>query len=100
MGVFVRDPSDLFVLLQPEADKGVGHDRTGEGVKMGRDSMRIETSAWGTSAAETAGDDTEADVNVSAETLATDAVAAPEVWIVRGKFILWWAIFGKFEMMY
>jgi hypothetical protein len=45
MGIFVGDPSDLFVLLQPEADEGVGGDRTGEGVKAGRDDMRTETSA-------------------------------------------------------
>jgi hypothetical protein len=78
-GVFVRDPSDSFVLLQPEADKGVGGDRTDEGVKAGGDGMRTETSARGTSTAETAGDDTEADINVSTETFATDAAAAPEV---------------------
>jgi hypothetical protein len=79
MGVFVRGPSDLFVLLQPEADEGIGGDRIDEGVKAGGDGMRIETSARGISTAKTAGDDTEADVNVSAETLATDAAAAPKV---------------------
>jgi hypothetical protein len=77
--VFVCDPSDLFVLLQPETDEGAGGDRTGEGIKAGKDGMRTETSARGTSAAETAGDDTEADVNMYVKTLAIDAVAAPEV---------------------
>jgi hypothetical protein len=79
MGIFVRDPSDLVVLLQPEADEGVGGDRTSEGVKAGRDGMQTETSARGTSMAETAGDDTKADIDVSVETLTTDAVAAPKV---------------------
>jgi hypothetical protein len=41
--------------------------------------MWIETSARGTSAIETTVDDTEACINVSAETLVTDAAAAPEV---------------------
>jgi hypothetical protein len=41
--------------------------------------MQTETSARGTSVAETAGDDTKADVDVFAETLATDAAAAPKV---------------------
>jgi hypothetical protein len=41
--------------------------------------MWIETSARGTSATETAVDDTEACINVSGETLVTDATAAPEV---------------------
>jgi hypothetical protein len=78
-GIFVRDMSDLFVLLQPEADEGVGGDRTNEGVKEGKDGKRLETSARGTSTAETASDDTNADVNMSTETLTTDAAAAPEV---------------------
>jgi hypothetical protein len=69
----------LFVLLQPEANKGVGGDRTGEGIKAGVDSMRTETSARGTSVAETVGDETGVDINVSSETLATDAAAALEV---------------------
>jgi hypothetical protein len=99
-GVFVRDPYDLFLLPLPEADEGVGGDRTGEDVKAGRGGMRTETSAWGISVAETTSDNTEADVNMSAETLMTDAAASPEVWIVRGKFILGCAIFVKFEMMY
>jgi hypothetical protein len=77
--VFVCDPSDLFVLLRPEADEGIGGDRIGEGVKAGGDGMRTETSTRGTSMAETAGDATVADVNGSVETLATDAPAAPEV---------------------
>jgi hypothetical protein len=69
----------LFVLLQPEADEGVGSDRTREGVKAGGDGTRTETSARGTSAIKTAGDDTETDVNVSAKALTTDATTAPEV---------------------
>jgi hypothetical protein len=77
--IFVRDPSNLIVLLQPEADEGVGGNRTGEGVKAGGDGMWIETSTRGTSMAETAGDNTEEDVNVPAETLATNAATAPEV---------------------
>jgi hypothetical protein len=44
-GVFVCDLPDLFVLLQPEADEGVGGDRTSEGVKAGGDGMQTETSA-------------------------------------------------------
>jgi hypothetical protein len=79
MGIFVHDLSDLFVLLYPEADEGVGGDRTCEGVKAGRDGMQTETSARGTFVAETAGDNTEAGVNVCVETLATDAAAALEV---------------------
>jgi hypothetical protein len=66
----------LFVLLQPKADEG---DRTDDGVKAGGDGMWTEASARGTSAAETTGDDTEADVNVSAKTLTIDAAAALEV---------------------
>jgi hypothetical protein len=77
--VFVHDPPDLFVLLQPEAKEGVGGDRTGEGINAGGDTMRIETSARRTSTAESAGDDTEVDVNMSAETLTTDVAATPEV---------------------
>jgi hypothetical protein len=46
---------------------------------MGGDGARAETSARGAYAAETTGDDTEAEVNVSAEALATYAAAAPEV---------------------
>jgi hypothetical protein len=30
-------PSNLFVLVQPEADEGVGGDRNNEGVEVGRD---------------------------------------------------------------
>jgi hypothetical protein len=41
--------------------------------------MWIETSTRGTSMAETAGDNTEEDVNVPVETLATNAATAPEV---------------------
>jgi hypothetical protein len=78
-GVFVRDPHDLFVLLQPKADEGIGGDRTSEGIKAGRDGTRTETSARGTFAAKTVGDDIEVDVNMSAEALRTDAATAPEV---------------------
>jgi hypothetical protein len=45
MDIFIHGPSDLFVLLQPEADEGVGGDRTSEGVKASGDGMRTETSA-------------------------------------------------------
>jgi hypothetical protein len=62
--------------------------------------MRIETSAQGTSTAETVGDETKVDINVFAETLMTDATVASEVWIVMSKFILGWMIFVKLEMMY
>jgi hypothetical protein len=90
----------LFVLLQPKADEGIGGDRTDEGVKAGGDGVRIETYVWGASAAETAGDDTEADVNMFAEALATDAATVPVVWMLRGGFILGWEIFVKIKMMY
>jgi hypothetical protein len=79
MGIFLRDPTNLFVLLQPEANEGVGGDCTGEGIKAGGDGMLTETSTRGTSVAETIGDETEVDINVSSETLATDAAVAPEV---------------------
>jgi hypothetical protein len=36
-GDFVRGPSNLFVLVQPEADEGIGGDRTSEGVEAGGD---------------------------------------------------------------
>jgi hypothetical protein len=75
----VRNLSDLFVLLQPKVDEGVGGDRTGEGIKTGIDSMWTETSMRGTSTAETAGDDTEANVNVSVEALTAYAATVPEV---------------------
>jgi hypothetical protein len=68
----------LFV-LQPKANKEVGCDRTGKGIKAGGDIMRIETSAQGTSTAETVGDETKVDINVFAETLMTDATVASEV---------------------
>jgi hypothetical protein len=54
--------------VQPEADLGIGGDRTDEGIEAGRDGARVETSVRGASAAEMARDDTEA-----------DAAAAPEV---------------------
>jgi hypothetical protein len=75
----MRGLSDLFVLVQPEDDEGVGGGRTDEGVEAGRDGARSETSTRGASAAKTAGDDTEADANISAEALATDAAAALKV---------------------
>jgi hypothetical protein len=77
-GVFICDPSDLFV-LQPKANKEVGCDHTDKGIKAGGDSMRIETSAQGTSTTKTVGDETKADINVFAETLMTDAAVASEV---------------------
>jgi hypothetical protein len=40
----MRGPSDLFVLVQPEADEGVGGGHTDEGVKAGGDDARSETS--------------------------------------------------------
>jgi hypothetical protein len=46
---------------------------------VGVDVTQAETSTRGASMAETAGDDTEAEVNISAEALATDAAVAPEV---------------------
>jgi hypothetical protein len=45
-------------------------------LKRGGDGMRVETSMRGASALETAGDDTEAEANVSVEALTTDAAAA------------------------
>jgi hypothetical protein len=37
-------PLDLFVLVQPKADEGIGGDRTDGGVEAGRDGTRAETS--------------------------------------------------------
>jgi hypothetical protein len=72
-------PSNLFVLVQLEADEGIGGDRTDEGIEAGGDGARTETSTWGSSMAEIAGDDIEMDANVSVEALAIDAAIAPEV---------------------
>jgi hypothetical protein len=69
----------LLILVQPEADEGVEGECTNEGVEAGGDDVRVETSVRGASMAETAGDDTEAEANVSTEALVTDAAAAPEV---------------------
>jgi hypothetical protein len=69
----------LFVVVQPEADKGVRGDRTDKGVEAGGDSAQAKTSAQGAFVAEMAGEDTEADTNISAVALAIDAAAAPEV---------------------
>jgi hypothetical protein len=79
IGDFLLAPSNLFVLVQPEAGEGVGGDRNDEGVEAGRDGARAKTSARGASVAETAGDDIETDANISAEALATDVAAALEV---------------------
>jgi hypothetical protein len=96
----MRRTFDLFVLVQPEADEGVGGDRTDEGVEAGRDGARAETSTWGASTAKTAGDDMEVDTNVFVEALTTDAAATPEVWMLGRGFILAWVIFVKFKMVY
>jgi hypothetical protein len=69
----------LLILVQPEADEGVEGEHTNEGVEVGGDDVRVETFVRGASMAETAGDDTEAEANVSTEALVTDATAAPEV---------------------
>jgi hypothetical protein len=69
----------LFVLVQPGADEGIGGERTNEGDEAGGDDARVETFARWASAAETAGDETEVEANVSTEALVTDATASPEV---------------------
>jgi hypothetical protein len=76
----------LFVLLQPEADEVIGGDRPDDGIEAGRDGAWAETSAWGASAAETVGDDREA-----------DAAAALEVWLLKSGFLLGWVIFVEFK---
>jgi hypothetical protein len=87
----------LLILVQPEADEGVEGEHTNEGVEAGGDDMRVETFVRGASMAETAGDDTEAEANVSMEALVTDATAAPEVWMLESGFVLGWVIFEKFK---
>jgi hypothetical protein len=90
----------LFVVVQPETDEGVGGDRTDEGVEVGGDGIWVETSARGAFAAETTGEDPEADMNISTKALSTDVAVAPEVWMLKGRFILWWVIFVGFKTMY
>jgi hypothetical protein len=65
--------------VQPVVDEDVRGDRAIEGVEAGGDGMRAETYARGACTAETPGDDTEAEANVSTEALTTDAAAATEV---------------------
>jgi hypothetical protein len=69
----------LFVVVQPETDEGVGGDRTDEGVEVGGDGIWVETSARAAFAAETTGEDPEADTNISTKALSTDVAVAPEV---------------------
>jgi hypothetical protein len=69
----------LFVLDQPRADEGIRGDHINEGIEVGGDGMRAETSVRGASATETIGDGIEAEAKVSAEALTSNATAAPEV---------------------
>jgi hypothetical protein len=59
----------LFVLDQPGDDEGVGGDYVNEGVEVGRDGTRVENLVQGASTAETAGDDTKVEANVTTEAL-------------------------------
>jgi hypothetical protein len=79
VGDFMCALSNLFVLVQPEADEGIGGDHVNEVIEAGGDDVRVEASARGAAVAETASDDTEAEANVSMEALVTDVAAAPEV---------------------
>jgi hypothetical protein len=65
--------------VQPGANEGVVGERANESIEGGRDGARAETSMRGASAAEIAGDDTEAETNVSVEALTTDVATALEV---------------------
>jgi hypothetical protein len=63
--------------VQPGANEGVVGERANESIEGGRDGARAETSMRGASAAEIAGDDTEAETSV--EALTTDVATALEV---------------------